>query len=180
MRVEEKLFESGLAWTILQPTAYMQNLLAGWKTIVEEGVLRNPYPVGTRISLVDLEDVAEAAATVLTESGHSGATYELVGTPPLSQAEVAEALSRTLGRAVRAEAQALAAWETHARAAGLGDDQRATLMQMFRYYAQYGLVGNPNGLRWLLGRPPTTLEEFILWTARGEAPRPRRPRYCEG
>jgi len=32
---------------------------------------------------------------------------------------------------------------------------------MFRYYADNGLVGNPQVLRWLLGREPTTLEEFI-------------------
>ncbi len=66
--------------TILQPTAYMQNILAGWRSIVEDGIYRVPYPIDTRISLVDLRDVAEAAARVLTEDGHVGATYELVGT----------------------------------------------------------------------------------------------------
>ena len=33
LRVEEALFESGLLFTILQPTAYMQNILAGWQAI---------------------------------------------------------------------------------------------------------------------------------------------------
>ncbi|MCK6585646.1 MAG: NmrA family NAD(P)-binding protein, partial [Anaerolineales bacterium] len=37
LRVEEMLFESGLPFTILQPGPYMQNLLAGWRNIVEEG-----------------------------------------------------------------------------------------------------------------------------------------------
>jgi hypothetical protein len=32
---------------------------------------------------------------------------------------------------------------------------------MFRYYAEYGLVGNSNTLRWLLGRPPTDLPAFL-------------------
>src|SRR5262249_46464420 len=65
-RVEEMLFASGLDFTILQPAAYMQNIRIG-----ADGVHRVPYPVTTRLSLVDLEDVARVAAKVLTEPGHS-------------------------------------------------------------------------------------------------------------
>jgi hypothetical protein len=32
---------------------------------------------------------------------------------------------------------------------------------MFRYYAAHGLQGNPNTLRWLLDREPTSLAEFV-------------------
>jgi len=35
------------------------------------------------------------------------------------------------------------------------------LAKMFEYYAKYGLTGNPNTLRCLLGREPTTLAEFV-------------------
>ena len=166
LRVEEALFESGLNFTILQPTAYMQNLLAGWKLITDGGVLRNPYPVETRLSLVDLDDLAEAAAMVLTKRGHTGATYELVSTLPLTQTEVAAILSDALGRPVRAEAEPLEVWAARARTAGLGDYQLATLIRMFQYYERYGLIGNPNMLRWLLGREPTALVEFARRAAR--------------
>jgi NAD(P)H dehydrogenase (quinone) len=169
MRVEEMLFGTGLDVTILQPTAYMQNLLAGWRSIVDEGILRAPYPVSTRISLVDLGDVAEAAALVLTQPGHIGATYELVGSPPLTQTEVAETLGRALGRPVRAEEQSLAAWEAQAHAAGMGDYQRETLVKMFRWYARSGLGGNSNTLTWLLGRAPTTLAVFARHAMAGQA-----------
>ena len=169
MRVEEMLFGTDLDVTILQPTAYMQNLLAGRRSIVDEGVIRAPYPAATRISLVDLVDVAEAAALVLTQPGHGGATYELVGTPALSQIEVAETLGRALSRSVRAEEQPLAAWEAQARTSGLGDYQRETLAKMFRWYARSGLVGNTNALTWLLGRAPTTLEAFAKRAAAGQA-----------
>jgi uncharacterized protein YbjT (DUF2867 family) len=169
LRVEEGLIDSGLAFTILQPAPYMQNLLSGGKQIAETGVLRNPYPVETSLSLVDLEDVAEAAAKVLGEAGHIGATYELVGTPPLTQTQVAEVLSAALGRAVHAEVEPLEAWEARAVAAGLTPDQRATLAKMFAYYARHGLAGNPNTLRWLLGREPTSLAAFAQ---RSMPPRP--------
>ena len=171
MRVEEFLITAGFDLTILQPTAYMQNILGAWRSIVSDGVFRVPYPIGTRLSLVDLDDVAEAAALVLTTTGHGGATYELVGTPPLSQTEVTAALGTALGRAVRAEAETVDAWDARARAAGMGEQERTTLAAMFRYYAEHGLIGNPNTLHHLLGRPPNNLARFLgRVVAAGEAP----------
>src|SRR5450631_4767765 len=123
LRVEEMLFASPLDVTILQPTAYMQNTLAEWDRMVTDGIYRMPYPVETKLSLVDLDDVAEAAALALTEDGHSGATYELVGTPPMSQIEIAETFAGALHRAVRAEAEPVAAWSHRARSAAMDNTQ---------------------------------------------------------
>jgi uncharacterized protein YbjT (DUF2867 family) len=161
MRTEEMLLTAGLDLTILQPTAYMQNLLGGWRGIVEDGILRIPYPAETRLSLVHLDDVAEAAARVLTDDGHIGATYELVGTAPLSQIDVAAAIGAALKKDIRIEAESVEAWETRAHASGMGAHERTMLAAMFRYYARYGLVGNPNTLRWLLGRAPRDLADFV-------------------
>jgi uncharacterized protein YbjT (DUF2867 family) len=160
MRVEELLFGSKLDFTILQPTAYMQNALVEWERMVRDGVYRVPYPIETRLSLVDLDDVAEAAAIVLTASGHAAATYELAGTAPLSQSEIAETFGRALKRNVRAEAEAVEAWRERVRAGGMDDYQRKTLTKMFEAYARDGLKGNPNVLGWLLERPPTSLAAF--------------------
>lgn len=162
MRVEEMILESGLPFTILQPTAYMQNIGAGWEGIREAGAFRVPYPVATRISLVDLQDVAEVAAMALLGDDHLGATYELVGTPPLSQVEVAQILTAALDRPVQVEAISPAVWEQEARQAGVPATAIAPLLAMFRYYAAHGLVGNPAVLRWLLGREPAGL---AAWAA---------------
>jgi NAD(P)H dehydrogenase (quinone) len=161
MRTEEMLFAAGFDLTVLQPTAYMQNILGVWDGIARDGVFKFPYPAATRLSLVDLDDVGEAAAIVLTQDGHGGATYELAGTPALGQTEVASALSAVLGRSVCAEEEPLAAWEARARAGGIGAYERATLAAMFRYYAAHGLIGNPHTLHWLLGRAPTSLASFV-------------------
>jgi len=161
LRVEEMLLGCGLRLTILQPAAYMQNILGAWRGVVEDGIYRVPYPVDTRLSLVDLEDVADVAVRVLTNRGHAGATYELVGTLPLSQTEVAAAIAPALGRTVRAEAETVDAWAARVQAAGMGEHERATLAAMFRYYADHGLAGSPNTLRWLLGRMPNDLAHFL-------------------
>jgi NAD(P)H dehydrogenase (quinone) len=169
LRVEEMLLSSALDFTILQPAAYMQNSLAEWDRMVVRGIYRVPYPVETRLSLVDLDDVAKAAAIVLTNAGHSGATYELVGTPPLSQTEIAETFGRALNKAVRAEAEAVEIWDRRARRTGIDDNARETLTKMFRAYARDGLVGNPNVLGWLLGRSPTSLAAFAARMAAAQA-----------
>ncbi len=161
LRVEELLVESGLPYTILQPAAYMQNIIAHWERIQSEGIYPVPYPADTRLSLVDLMDVAQAAAIVLTEPGYQYATYELVSNKGLSQTEVAVILSQELGRPVQATTVPLETWRSQAKEAGLGDYQIETLTSMFTYYQRLDFLGNPHVLSWLLGRPPTTLNEFV-------------------
>ena len=180
LRTEELLFETGLPYTILQPAPYMQNVLAYWDQIDQDGIYAVPYATEARMSMVDLEDLAEAAAVVLTERGHAGATYELVGVDVLSPAGVAEVLAQQLGHPVHAEAVDLEVWEKGARASGLGDYQVDTLLQMFRYYERYGFWGNPHVLTWLLCRPPTTFAHFAKREAerlQNEAPPNGVPRH---
>jgi NAD(P)H dehydrogenase (quinone) len=161
MRVEELLFKSGIDFTILQPAAYMQNVLGQWNSIETEGFFAMPYPIETKLSLVDLHDVAEAAMVVLTRDGHRGAIYELVGTRPLSQIDLAALLSGLLGREVRADTISLEAWEQNALGAGFESYAVETLVKMFQYYGAYGFEGNPSVLKWLLGRAPTGFEEAV-------------------
>ncbi len=161
LRVEERLFESGLPFTILQPAPYMQNVLAHRRQIVEAGEYPAPYSGGTRLALVDLADVGAVAATVLLEPGHQDAIYELVGEAALSQAEVAAVLAQELGWPVAVKEVTLAAWRAEATARGLGGYPLDTLARMFEYYDAFGLTGNPNTLRWLLGRQPTSFASFV-------------------
>ena len=160
-RVEELLFASGLPITILQPTSYMQNVAAAWDSILTQGRYPVPYVAETRLSLVDLEDVAQVAATVLTESAHIGATIELVGTPSMSPCDIVEVLSAELDRRVTVEVVPLEAWERRARASGLGEYHVSALIKMFAYYEKHGLAGSPQALTSVLGRQPTSFPAFV-------------------
>jgi hypothetical protein len=73
--------------------------------------------------------------------------------------EVADIFGRVLNRDVRAEKQEIKDWRFGAK--GLGEYAVENLIRMFEYYDQWGLVGNPNVLKWLLRREPTSFEEFI-------------------
>lgn len=161
MRMEEHLFESGLEFTILQPCAYMQNILGSWQSIVERGIYAVPYATSTRISIVDLQDVAAVAETVLTQRDHKNSIYELAGPEPLSQNELAEILAAQLGHPVEAVSLDRGLWTMNARSSGLDETAIATLLRMFEYYEQNGLVGNSNVLSYLLKRPATRFAEYI-------------------
>jgi uncharacterized protein YbjT (DUF2867 family) len=166
LRVEEMLIESGMPYTILQPAAYMQNILAHWESITGQGIYPVPYPAETRLSMVDLKDVALAAAIVLSESGHDYAAYELVGTNGLSQTQAAAILSQELARPVRVVTVPLEEWESQAISAGMGKYQVETLLSMFRFYQHHSFLGNPHTLIWLLDRPPTSFNTFVERTVR--------------
>jgi len=161
LRVEEFLLGSELSFTILQPTIYIQNVLAYWDQIVEQGTYPVPYSPETPLSMVDLEDVAQVAAMVLTQPGHERAIYELVGVSAISPTEVANILSEQLNRSVTVKVVPLEEWERNARSSGMGSYQVLALIKMFCYYEDHGFIGNPNSLRYLLGRQPTSFADFV-------------------
>ena len=128
---------------------------------MEQGIYAVPYSEDTRLSMVDLDDVAQTAMLALTETGHAGATYELVGIPAISPRDIAAILSDQIGLSVRVETVSLASWEQKARAGGLGEYQVETLVKMFDYYERYGFLGNSKVLSRLLDRSPTTFADFV-------------------
>ena len=161
LKVETEIFASGLNFTILQPTAYMQNIMAYWPRIISDGVFAFPYAAETKLGLVDLEDVAEAAAKLIYEPGFKNGIYELVGTPAYSQIEIAQKIGSKLGKTVTVETIPRTDWEEKARKSGLSEFAIQTLLKMFIYYERYGMGGNPSVLGWILGRPPVTYGQFL-------------------
>ncbi len=161
LHVEEILFTRDIPYTILQPAAYMQNILAYWKKILDQGIYAVPYPAQTRLGMVDLEDVAEAASIVLKQTGHEGAIYELTGCEVLTQDQVAEIIGKAIGRSVRCLTITSDQWREDASKSGMQPYAIDTLLKMFEYYAHYGFWGNSNVITWLLGRPPGRFGAFI-------------------
>lgn len=159
--VEEALTGSALRWVVVQPGRYMQHLETQWAKLLESGIHSMPFSTTQRFSVVDLMDLAEATASVVTEPGHDFARYELAGPEALSQQDMAVILSRALGRPIRAEAQSLDAMAAAARAKGASEDRVQQMMAMNTHYDQHGFRANPRVLAWLLGREPTSFEHYV-------------------
>ncbi len=155
---EDRVRRSGLSWAVLQPCAYVQNFLPALRA--DEPVLRVAYDPHRPFGFVDLDDVGEAAARVLLEDGHGGATYELAGPALASVADVAAAARPVLAREVPVEQVSPEQWAA-TDGAGLGPRARAWLAAMFGYYDRYGLPAGPLPLRALLGRDAASLADTL-------------------
>lgn len=142
--------------TILRPAAYAQNLEEAART----GRIEVPHALDAPFTNVDLDDVAEVAALVLTEDGHEGATYDLAGPERWSVRELARIAAEALGHPVDAVAVPLDAWIS-GPGADLPVGARDDLAAMFRSYDRGGLVGDSRTLRHLLAREPRTWHDVL-------------------
>ena len=159
MRVEEMLIESGLPFTIMQPASYMQNLPLSM--IRSTGVLQVPYSLQSRHSMVDLSDIAEVYARVLSEEGYQNGIYELAGPEALDYCQITEMLSQAFNYPVELVQESIPEWRQRAQSSGMTAYAIDTLVKMFKHYDQHGFLGNPTTLEHLLQRPPTTLAAFL-------------------
>lgn len=148
---EDLIRRSSAAWTILQPSPYLQNFLPALRA--PRPALRVPYDVTKPFNFVDLVDVAEAASNVLLGSGHVGATYELAGPDRMSVGDVAGVAQDLLGGQIPAGRIDPADWSAN-QGATLEPRVRAWLLAMFDYYDHYGLLCGSVPLEALLGRKP--------------------------
>ena len=95
-RAELALEQSTLAWTILRPVFFMENVRA----MVRDDALSTAARDG-RVAMIDSRDIAAVAAAALTRAGHEDNTYTLTGPEALSFDDVASRLSEHFGRRIR-------------------------------------------------------------------------------
>lgn len=96
---ERYLQASGLAYTMLRNGWYTENQTAGIGTALEQGAFIGASQEG-RFAAATRADYAEAAAAVLTGTGHENQVYELGGDHPYTRAELAAEVSRQTGKAI--------------------------------------------------------------------------------
>lgn len=161
LRIEEAVVESGLAFTIVQPSMFMQNIRIEWREVTGNGVYPRPYSPDRKMSVIDTEDLGEALARVLTDPGLRGGTFELCSGDSLTHAEMAAVFSAVLGRAVRAEKRPLEEWRSWAAARGWAPWSIEAYAKMCDHYDSHGYPGgNALALRAILGREPTGYRAF--------------------
>lgn len=98
-RAEKALAASGVAWTVVQPTAFMSNVMFQREPIVRMGKLFSNYGDG-KIPYVHPRDIAAVAVAALTSPGHEGKAYPVTGLEPLGVADLARILGDVIGRKI--------------------------------------------------------------------------------
>ena len=97
LAIESALKEFDLPFTIIRPNYFSQNDATLKDALTKAGVY--PMPLGQAgISVVDIRDIAEAAAIALTSDQHFGKTYNLNGPDVLSGPKIGIDLERPAGQ----------------------------------------------------------------------------------
>jgi len=99
-QIEDYLEASGLQWTHLRPSQFMQAYLREAAAIKNKGGLYLPLEA-IRMSPVDLRDVAGIAAELLIHGGHHNEALRITGPESLSMADIAAIIARVTGNPVR-------------------------------------------------------------------------------
>ncbi len=174
-QIERVLEASGLAFTHLRAGEFMPAYFRQVPNILGRGVLALPME-DARIASVDVGDLAEAAALILTSPGHEGKMYPLTGPQALSMNEAALVLSEVAGKSIRYVNVPPEDAKNAQLSAGMAPYMADALAELFaeRRRGKESLV-HPDLAR-LLGRPATPFSEFVRRNAavfRGERPAPR-------
>lgn len=159
-QTEKDIEASGIPYTFLRPTLFMQFMLTHAPTIQSQGAFYLPLRDG-KVAMVDVRDIAAVAAAVLTRPGHEGKAYTVTGPEALSMDEAAATLGRVLGRPVKYVdvppdaarqamlAQGIPAWFV---------EDLLKLMDAFA--AGYGAMVSPD-VQAVTGAPGRTFEQLV-------------------
>jgi uncharacterized protein YbjT (DUF2867 family) len=98
--IERYLENSGVAWTHLRPSQFMQVYLREVPGIVTKSAFFLPLE-DAKLAPVDIEDIAKAACILLHTQGHEGKSYDMTGPEALNMTEIAEQISLAIGKTVQ-------------------------------------------------------------------------------
>ena len=169
--IEQYLEGSGLAWTHLRPSQFMQVYLRESPTIARKGLLLLPLE-DVRLSPVDIEDVAKIAFVLLTKGGHEGRAFDITGPQALSMSEIAAAIGEAIGKPVRYQNVSPEDRRRAMLAAGLPPFMVDALDEQAAERRRHPQSRVELGTHELFGVKPTTFAEFAKRHAaafRGEA-----------
>jgi uncharacterized protein YbjT (DUF2867 family) len=164
--VERMIAAMDLPATMLRAAYFIQNDLRQKDLLLGPGVYGAPIG-GKGMSMVDIRDIAEAAAIELLRRERAAAplphvSYDLVGPDSLTGEAIASIWSDILGRPVRYGGDDLATMEQRLKAM-LPGWHALDLRLMFQRYQSDGAAADAEGLerlKTLLGRAPRSYRDF--------------------
>lgn len=158
-QIERYLAASGLAWTVLLPSQFMQVYFEEVPTIVTHGELRLPLGA-TTMAPIDTADIAKVASAVLTGSGHEGRRYVMTGPEALTMSEIADSIAAAVGSPVRYVDVDPDDKRREWLDAGYPPERAEAFLQLFLERKRHGRSTVVLDTHQRFGIPPTTFREF--------------------
>ena len=160
-RETEKLIQdSGLLYTFLRNNWYSENYLAGVAHTIEIGTLFGAAQDG-RISSASRIDYAEAAAKVLTSTGHDNQTYELAGSQSFSLSELATLIGQAASKTINYQNLSAEEYTQGLTQAGLPAGLVEVIVDADIQTIQGAMYSDSQDLEQLIGRKTTNIQDAI-------------------
>ncbi|MFK7836715.1 MAG: NmrA family NAD(P)-binding protein [Sulfitobacter sp.] len=156
---EEIVRNSGLPFTIVRAAWFAQNFSEGY---LRDPILGSVLPMpGGDIEepIIDIDDIADVVVAALTEDGHISQRYEVTGPRLMTFAEMADVLSKTLGRPIQHIPITFEAFQANVAASG-GDFVAEVFTQIARETLDGRNAHTADGVERALGRKPRDFAEF--------------------
>jgi uncharacterized protein YbjT (DUF2867 family) len=162
-RIEKYVKNSGISYTFLRPSFFMQNL-----NTIHQGDIRDRgdifIPAGKApVSFIDTRDIGEAAAVALTDpEAYANRAFTLTGGEALTYEEAAALFAEALGRTVTYSDPSAGEFRKVMLRRGLSKDYVNVMIALY-FTTKLGLAKKVTSeLETLLGRKPTTLRQYIF------------------
>ena len=167
--IDAELKASGLAYTILRPHFFMQNTLMAAGSVASDGAVYMAMKDG-KVGMIDVRDIVDVAAKVLTEDGHEGKTYDLTGPASISFHDVAAGLSKALGREIKYVDVPLGAGREAMVGMGLPKWVADALTEYSKAFSEGLADFTTNDVEEITGHPARSYETFARDFAQAFAP----------
>jgi len=157
---ESLIKASGLQYTFLRNNWYSENYLAGVTHTVEIGTLYGAAGEG-KISSAARTDYAEAAAKVLTTSGHENKTYELAGSTSFTLADLASDIADVSGKEITYQNLSAEDYTQALTQAGLPAGLVDIIVDADIQTEKGAMFSDSKDLEQLIGHPTTAIKEQV-------------------
>jgi uncharacterized protein YbjT (DUF2867 family) len=160
-KIEKAILASGISYTFIRPSFFMQNLSSTHAEDIKE---RDDLfiPSGkAKVSFIDTRDIGEIIGRTLAENGHENKAYTITGPAAINYFQVADSMTKILGRKITYSNPPLLKFRKDMIARGI-KKEFATVMMVLYLTTKMGMANHVNNTaEILLKRKPRTIEEFI-------------------
>ena len=163
-QAEADLLASGLAWTLLRPTFFMQNILGTAATIKSQNAIYMPAGDG-KAPYVDLADIAAVAVKALTTGGHAGKTYVITGPRDISWGDIASAIGQATAKSINYVNVPPEAAKKSLLSAGLEEWRADAVLGLMMGTRNGWMTGVTNTVREVTGKPAKSIEQWAVENA---------------
>ena len=158
--VEKAIESSGMAWTFLRPNSFMQNVVTFMSETIKTEAAFYSASDAAKIAHVDVRDIAAVAVKALTEPIHAGQAYTLTGPEALTYDELANELSKVLGRSISHISLSPSDLKHGMLAEGMPEAIADRMLDLERYYREDQASRITNDIKQVTGHDPRRFAQY--------------------